>query len=262
MKLFFKHFGSGPPLIILHGLYGSGDNWYSIGKALSNHFEIFLVDLRNHGSSPHDPEMSNSVMTSDLIEFFSEREIEKACIIGHSMGGKVAMRFALQNPDKLSKLVIVDVAMRSYEGSENYDREAGLHKRIIESLGRLNISNSKSRNEVDLELSTFIKQKTLRDFLLKNLKRRTNGEFYWSLNIESLKNNIFNILEGIESGDNTFNGPVMLIVGKQSDYVTIKDYVKFRQVFPHIRIEEVEAGHWVHAEQPEKTIELLTEFLA
>jgi esterase len=262
MKLFFKHFGSGPPLIILHGLYGSGDNWYSIGKALSNHFEIFLVDLRNHGSSPHDPEMNNSVMTSDLIEFFSERKIEKACIIGHSMGGKVAMHFALQDPDKLSKLVIVDVAMRSYGASEDFDREIGLHQRIIESLGSLNISNSKSRTDVDLELSTFLKQKSLRDFLLKNLKRRTNGEFYWSLNIESLKNNIFNILEGIESGDRTFDGPVMLIVGKQSDYVSIEDYAQFRQVFPHIRIEEVEAGHWVHAEQPERTIELLSEFLA
>jgi len=261
MKLVFKQLGTGRPLIILHGLYGSGDNWYTVGKALSKHFDVFLIDLRNHGLSPHDPEMSNSLMTADLEEFFTDMKIENASIIGHSMGGKIAMRFALKNPEKISKLVVVDVAMRSYETSENFNNEARLHQKIIDSLGKLDISSSRSRVDIDSELSEYLKPKPLRDFLLKNLKRRINGEFYWALNIESLKNNIFNILEGIDSGGKTFNRPVMLIVGKQSDYVTSEDYAQFREVFPHLRIEELETGHWVHAEQPERTIELLTEFL-
>jgi esterase len=261
MKLAFNLFGNGRPLIILHGLYGSGDNWFTIGKALSSRFEVFLVDLRNHGLSPHDPAMSNSLMVSDLQEFISERKLENVCIIGHSMGGKVAMRFALQNPDKLAKLVIVDVAMRSYKDSNNLKGEFRLHQKIIETLGNLNISGTRSRTDVDSQLAVALKEKPLRDFLLKNLKRKTNGEFYWSLNLETLKNNIPDILEGIDAGGRTFDRPVMLIVGKQSDYVTKEDYVQFRQVFPHIRIEEVEAGHWLHAEQPERTIELLKEFL-
>ena len=196
MKLACKHFGNGQPLLILHGLYGSGDNWYTVGKALSNHFEVFLLDLRNHGLSPHHPEMNNSLMAADLEEFFAEKKIEKACVIGHSMGGKIAMHYALQYPEKLSKLVIVDVAMRSYKVSGNLKHEISLHQKIIESLGKLDISGSRSRMDIDTQLSAILNNKSLRKFLLKNLKRRTTGEFYWALNIESLKNNISNIMDG------------------------------------------------------------------
>jgi esterase len=261
MKLAYRQFGNGHPLIILHGLYGSGDNWFTVGKALSKHFEVFLIDQRNHGLSPHQKEMSSSLMTSDLEEFFNDKKIENAHIVGHSMGGKIAMHFALQNPEKISKLVVVDVAMKSYQESENLKREVSIHRKIIDSLGKLDISNSRSRADIDLQLSDDFKEKSLRDFLLKNLKRRSTGEFYWSINIQSLKENLLNILEEVESGGKTFNKPVLLVVGKKSDYVTKEDYVQFRKVFPNIRIEEIEAGHWIHAEQPERTIELLKEFL-
>jgi esterase len=261
MKLVFKKFGSGCPLIILHGLYGSGDNWYSIGKALSQNFEVYLVDLRNHGSSPHHPDMNFDLMTSDIEEFFIDEKLEKVCILGHSMGGKIAMNFTLNNPNKVVKLVIVDVALRSYTTTGDYSQEANTHRKIVDSLAKLDISGSRSRKDIDLELSQYITQKPLRDFLLKNLDRQKSGEFSWTLNIESLNNNLTNLLEGINPGKRIFGGPVLLITGKQSIYVTAEDYVQFRNVFPQIRIEEFDTGHWVHAEQPEKIINLLVEFL-
>ncbi len=261
MKLFCRQFGSGRPLLILHGLYGSGDNWYTVGRALSQQYQVFLIDLRNHGSSPHHPEMNYDVMIKDLKEFIDERRLNEIYLAGHSMGGKIAMGYTLQNPNKIAKLIVIDIAMRSYDTTGNFSQEVKTHQKIIESLAKLDISGSRSRSDIDDQLSAYLSQKSLRDFILKNLKRNKRGELYWSLNIEALRNNLSKILQGIDPDNRIFERPVLLIKGKKSVYVNIKDQEILRNAFPLIRIEEFNTGHWVHAEQPEKTIKLIEEFL-
>jgi esterase len=261
MKLFCRQSGTGQPLLILHGLYGSGDNWHSVGKVLSQYFEVFLIDLRNHGNSPHHPEMNYEVMIDDLKEFIIDRSLDQIYLVAHSMGGKVAMGYTLQNPDKVAKLVIVDIAMRSYETQETFNKEAAAHKIIIESLGKIDISGSRSRADIDQQLAGYLSHKPLRDFILKNLKRNAEGKFYWALNVAALKDNLSKIMQGIDANNNIFNRPVLLIKGKKSVYVNNEDYQQLRNTFSKIKMEELETGHWVHAEQPENVTALIKEFL-
>jgi esterase len=257
MQLHFRKLGSGPPLIILHGLYGSGDNWYSIGRALSKNFTIYLVDLRNHGLSPHDAVFNYEVMTADLEEFFTDIAIEKACVLGHSMGGKVAMNFALKHQTQVEKLVIIDIALRSYSQSPQFEQ----HKKIIEALRHLAIDTNPSRLAIDDELAITIPQASIRQFLLKNLKRNESNKFYWGFNLEALRNNMTELLQNIDTGNSHFKNPVLVIRGINSGYITDSDLNTFHHIFSAMRIEDFETGHWVHAEQPEKLITLLLDFL-
>jgi esterase len=258
MQLHFRKLGSGPPLIILHGLYGSGDNWYPIGRALSRQFTVYLIDQRNHGLSPHDPVFNYEVMTLDLFEFYSDRSLEKASIIGHSMGGKVAMNFAFQYPAKVEKLIIIDIALRSYL----YSPQIADHQKIIEALSSLDIIHVSSRAEIDTQLAHKIPQPPLRQFLLKNLKRKENNGFYWGLNILALQDNMTELLQKVDSGDSPFKGPVLVVSGKNSGYINQVDRIEFSKVFPDPRFEEFNTGHWVHSEQPDTLINLFLEFLS
>jgi esterase len=257
MRLHFRKLGSGPPLIILHGLYGSGDNWYSIGHALRQFFTVYLIDQRNHGLSPHDSLLNYDVMTTDLSEFFSDHSIEKASVLGHSMGGKIAMNFAIREPDKVEKLIVIDIALRSYYQSP----QLKFHKKIIEALNSLDISTTRSRSEIDAQLALIIAQPAVRQFLLKNLKRRENEDFYWSINLEALGENIAELMYEVDTRHSYFKNPVLIVSGINSGYIKADDRRYFHHVFPRVRIEEFDTGHWVHAEQPEKLIKLLLEFL-
>jgi esterase len=258
MQLHFRQLGTGPSLIILHGLYGSGDNWFSVGRELSKYFTVYLIDLRNHGQSLHDPDFSYSLMTSDLEEFFISKKIEKASIMGHSMGGKVAMSFALKNPSKTEKLVVVDIALRSYQNAPQLIQ----HRQIIEALCNLDISSQLSRNEIDHELARAIPHLSVRQFLLKNLKRNSKNEFYWSLNLVVLKNKISALLQEIDTSGAPFEKPTLIVRGIKSDYISEVDLNDFRKVFPKYKLEDFFTGHWVHAEQPEKLINILIDFLS
>ncbi len=200
-------------------------------------------------------------MTQDLAEFFCSENLEYACIIGHSMGGKVAMNYTLQNPSKIKKLVVIDIALRSYSPSGNFAPQAFIHQKIVESLNNLDISVAKTRLEIENRLSVDIQQKPLRQFLLKNLKRNHKGKFYWGLNIKALKNNLTLLLNGVDTENKTFHNPVLVISGVHSGYINSEDKTMFRKVFPRVRIEELDSGHWVHAEHPDKLIELLVDFL-
>jgi esterase len=257
MQLHFRKFGSGCPLIILHGLYGSGDNWYTIGKQLSKYFTIYLVDGRNHGSSPHDPVLDYDVMTMDLSDLFLTENIEKACLMGHSMGGKVSMKFALLYPRRIKKLVILDSALRSYAESP----QTAVHQHIIESLIKLDIFNATNRADIETQLSNAIPQAAIRQFLLKNLKRRNNGQFYWGFNLLALMDNLPRLLEEIKTYGDKYTGPVMVISGENSGYINDQDVLDLKNVFPSLRFEKLPAGHWIHTEQPERLMELLLSFL-
>ena len=168
MQLHFRSYGDGEPLIILHGLFGSLDNWHSMSVKLAAPFQVFAVDQRNHGASPHSPEMSYPIMADDLEEFLQSQGLARAYVMGHSMGGKTAMQFALRYPHRVERLVVVDIAPRVY---------SPLHARILEALLALDLASFKTRKQVEDALASAIPELGTRQFLLKNLTRGAEGHF-------------------------------------------------------------------------------------
>lgn len=261
MKLAFNKTGSGYPLVILHGLYGSGNNWFTVAKNLSHQFEVYLPDQRNHGQSEHCDEIDYNLLTSDLEEFFQYQNIQKAILIGHSMGGKVAMNFTLKNPEKVKKLVVVDIALRAYTTEGEFAPQAHFHRKIINLLLSIDIQKTNSRADVDSILATFINESQVRQFLLKNLKRNNEGSFYWGLNLKSLDNNIHKLLDAIDTHNQINIIPVLLISGKKSGYIKPADIDDFKKVFSNFSHIELDSGHWIHVEQAEKFQEVVLNFL-
>ena len=166
IQLNFRKSGEGPPLVILHGVFGSGDNWLTVSKQFMPHFEVFLVDQRNHGRSPHTSEFSYDILVQDLLDFANDQGFQKFYLIGHSMGGKVAMKFAAKYPERLEKLVIVDIAPRYYKPH---------HQEIMAGFNAVDLENMKSRNEADEAMASQIAELDVRQFLLKNLYRNTKS---------------------------------------------------------------------------------------
>jgi pimeloyl-ACP methyl ester carboxylesterase len=253
MKLNYKELGDGgQPLIILHGLFGSSDNWMTIGRKLSEKFHVYLVDQRNHGDSPHDDVHNYEVMADDLEEFIESNNIENPHIIGHSMGGKTAMYFAVQHPDLYDKLVVVDIAPKAYPVH---------HDSILEGLCSLKLDKIESRGDADQKLSEYVPEKGVRQFLLKNLTRNENKEFEWKINLPILEKNIEVVGKGLEKSLTT-EKDTLFIGGKNSNYIKSEDHIAINNFFPNARIKMVEgAGHWIHAEKPEEFLSLIEDFL-
>lgn len=264
MHLFFRKTGTGPPLVILHGLYGSSDNWMGIAKLLEKHFEIYIPDQRNHGRSPHSDEFNYPLLTNDLYDFFIQNNISKAVLLGHSMGGKVTMHFAREHAECISSLIVVDIAPKNYSTTVN--PESLVHVSILKALNNLDLSAIKNREEADVFLSQFIHQKKLRSFLLKNLKLNKNGNYLWALNLDSIQNNFRNIAEGFspEIWDHVkiTNFPVLFVKGSLSNYLAKEDFTLINKLFPGSEIYEIaEAGHWLHAEKPEELAKKILSFV-
>ncbi|MEJ0055195.1 MAG: alpha/beta fold hydrolase [Bacteroidota bacterium] len=217
MKLFFRSSGQGAPLIILHGLFGSSDNWYSLAKVFAEHFTVYLVDQRNHGQSPHSDEMNYTLLAEDLKDFIEEHSIQQPVIMGHSMGGKTAMNFAVKYPNQLSKLIVVDIVPKFYPVH---------HDAILDGLKAIPLATLSSRNESDTILSKYVPEPDVRQFLLKNLSRLPAkqvglpaGGFEWKINVEAIDRNIEKLGEGlIYSGK--YDGPSLFIKGKKSNFTT------------------------------------------
>jgi len=254
MKLFCRKYGSGPPLIILHGLYGSSDNWVSIAKSLSGSFTVYLPDQRNHGQSPHSPVHDYDSMKEDLYNLAGELKLQKFFLAGHSMGGKTAVNFALTWPEKLYGLLIADI---SPFVSENRNSAAYVqHKNILNSILSLDITRARTREEVERLLSGNINSDITRRFIMKNLKRESDNSFSWKLNAPALLDNLDRIMEGIEPGDeysDELSGfPVFFLKGEYSDYIPEGDFQKIRRIFPAVDFIIIpESGHWIHADNPE-----------
>lgn len=252
MKLFFRQMGEGQPLIILHGLFGSSDNWLTIGKALSEIYRVYLIDQRNHGQSPHSEEFNYLAMADDLKQFIEANNISNPIILGHSMGGKTAMQYAVNNPESWDKLVVVDIAPKSYPVH---------HDSILEGLESLNLKELSSRNEADNSLSEYVPEFGIRQFLLKNLSRDVDG-FKWKINLPVISKNIEIIGEGL-NGRLGKSKPVLFIRGENSNYIKETDFTLIDESFPGAQIQTIEkAGHWVHAEQPEHFLSSLKTFLS
>ncbi|ALI98774.1 alpha/beta fold hydrolase [Rufibacter tibetensis] len=253
MELNYKLLGEGQPLLILHGLFGTLDNWQTLGREFSKTFQVYLIDLRNHGRSPHSQEFSYQLMTDDLLEFIEQHQLQNPMIIGHSMGGKVAMNFALQNPDKLSKLLVADIAPKAYPPH---------HDDIIAGFRSIDLNAIQNRQEADDQLAQKVDDVGTRMFLLKNLYRKDDNSFGWRLNLDSIEQNLDQILGNIES-ETPFTKPTLFLRGGNSRYIKPEqDIAQIQGLFPAAKIETIEnAGHWLHAEQPQEFYRLTMQFL-
>ncbi|MEM1119932.1 MAG: alpha/beta fold hydrolase [Bacteroidota bacterium] len=252
MQLNYKSFGEGYPIIILHGLFGTLDNWQTIAKKLAENYTVYLIDQRNHGRSPHSDEFNYEVMAEDLQAFMESQWIYEAHIIGHSMGGKAAMQFALNYPDMVNQLVVVDIAPKAYTGG---------HHAIFEALFGLDLAKVDNRKTADQLLQTKIADFGVRQFLLKNLTRKKEGGFRWKMNLPVIYQNYPRLMAAITSSD-TFDHPTLFIRGGASDYVQEEDMTGINNLFPKAQLTTVEnAGHWVHAVAPLALLKLVTDFL-
>lgn len=251
MKLFFREYGNGQPIVILHGLFGSSDNWLTQAKYLSEDYKIYTVDLRNHGQSPHDPEFNYKAMTEDLHEFFQDHQLSDVTLVGHSMGGKAAMNFSLAHPEMIERLVVVDIAPRYY------DLE---HYVIADGLVAIPIDTLSSRNEADDVLSKYVSDPGTRQFLLKNLQRKSEGGFSWKINLPVIREQLSNVGEDLLF-EGVFNKPVLFIRGAHSSYVLDSDWARIRQIYPAAKLETLETGHWVQAEKPVEFVDTLKGWL-
>lgn len=263
-KLNFRKFGEGEPLIIMHGLYGSSDNWVSIARELMHDFSVYVIDLRNHGSSPHLPEHNYQAMTDDLVEFMNDNQIYSSVILGHSMGGKVAMFFTAIHPERVKKLVVVDISPRSYE-FEKGDRQITDHKHILEAMASIDISKMASREQADEILAKTISSDRIRHFLLKNLRRNRDKSFQWKINVDVLNQNLPAVLVGIEDEKDelsSFLNPALFIKGGNSDYIQVQDEEMIKDYFYNVQIKTIpDASHWVHAEKTTEFLRIIKEFI-
>lgn len=246
-----KIYGQGDPIIILHGLFGMLDNWQTVAKKLAEEYMVILVDQRDHGKSKHTDEFNYQLLAEDLREFLEENWIHTCHIIGHSMGGKTAMQFSASNSDMIEKMVIVDIGHKAYKPG---------HEIIFKALLEVPIDTVESRQEVDEIISKYIDDSGIRLFLMKNLKRKKEGGFRWKMNLELLHKEYLNIIAAIE-----INEPIgvdtLFIYGSKSHYIVPSDIDDIKSIFPQSRHEELDAGHWIHAEKPDELVELVKRFL-
>jgi len=253
VKLHFRTWGGGFPLIILHGLLGSLDNWQPLSRRCGAHFKVFAVDQRNHGCSPHSDEFGYEVMSRDLLEFMQTHGLAGAHLLGHSMGGKTAMHFALHHPDLVGKLVVVDMASRAYPPQ---------HAATLEALLALDLKPFSAREPIDAALAGFVPEAELRQFLLKNLRRDPAGAFRWKVNLRSILEN-YRHLNAALAADRPFSKPALFVRGGKSDYVRDADFDLIRGIFPQAEFQTIPgAGHWVQADAPEAFLKVVVEFLA
>jgi pimeloyl-ACP methyl ester carboxylesterase len=254
MKLFYRHFGEGEPVIILHGLFGISDNWVTIGKRMADKYEVFIPDQRNHGRSPHSDTFNYFALVDDLYEFIEDHRLINPVIIGHSMGGKVAMNFALEHPSKTDKLVVIDMSVREYKARKQ-------HIEIIEALLAVDMSRIKSRAEVEKIVSQKIESPRIRQFVMKNLYRINSNTFGWRINIKAIYENLEDIFVGIDS-PYTFDKPSLFIKGELSDYILDEDYDLIKKYFPNAKFQTIKnASHWVHAEKPDELCDVFSRFI-
>lgn len=240
-------------LVILHGLFGMADNWVSIGRQVSKDRRVIIPDLRNHGRSPHSQEFSVDIMVEDLVELLDDLESTVTIIMGHSMGGKVAMRFALLHQNRVEKLIVADMSMRPSKLKDE-------HWMIFKTMKDSPIENLKSYTEIEDLISKYIAGQRLVLFIMKNIKKTKTG-YGWKLNFKALMSSFEKEMEPLAK-DEVFDNPALFIRGGKSDYILDEDFDKINRHFPVNIIETIDgAGHWLHADNPEEFIHLVESFI-
>ena len=248
-----KIIGNGKPLLILHGLLGMGDNWITLGRRYAEQgFKVHLIDQRNHGKSFHDEEMTYEALTDDLYNYIKAHQIESFDLLGHSLGGKTAMFFALQYPELLHKLIVVDIAPKYYSPHHHF---------IFDTIDKIDLSRLKTRREVEKFVSQYIDSPAIVKFILKNLGRQQDGTFIWKANMPALAASLEELGEALPPLQES-QVPALFIKGAKSPYILPNDFSQIKAHFPNAEITTIpNSGHWVHAEQPviffEKTLNFL-----
>jgi pimeloyl-ACP methyl ester carboxylesterase len=244
MKLHSKIYGDkGQDLIVIHGLFGMSDNWNALGKKFSKYCKVHLIDLRNHGRSPHSSDFDYDVMCEDVLEYMEGHNIQKPILLGHSLGGKVAMKCAFTYPEKIDKLIVDDIAPREYD--------IEFIKDVVLSLYKIRLECFSKRADVDKEISLFIGDDFTKLFILKNLYKNKDKVFAWRFNIDVFVEKIKNIQNA-----NFVNGictlPTYFIRGENSNYINSDDESLIQKYFSDVSISTIkDAGHFLHAEKPE-----------
>ncbi|NOZ65777.1 MAG: alpha/beta fold hydrolase [Alphaproteobacteria bacterium] len=251
MKLNFEQVGNGPGLIILHGLFGSASNFRTLARQIGEFYTVYSLDLRNHGASPHDSDVSFDAMAADIIEFMDDHNIQKTNLMGHSLGGKVAMQVALSHPDRISRLIAGDIAPVEYPHH---------HDGIFDGLNAVSRSDVSSRKEADAILADYVAIPEVRLFLLTNLVRKDDGSLGWRINVSGLEGGYEYIAKRPKG--HPYPGPSLFIRGALSDYVREDNYPAIYALFPQARIVTMEGtGHWLHAEKPQEYKKIVLNFL-
>ncbi|MGP8215031.1 MAG: alpha/beta fold hydrolase [Bacteroidia bacterium] len=253
MKLWYRKLGSGKPLFILHGLFGSSDNWQTLGKHFAQYFTVYFIDQRNHGQSPHSNEWNYEVMSEDIVELMQDENLDKVMLLGHSMGGKTAMHFTVRYPEKVEKLAVVDIGPKKYPVTNQF---------VIEAIEQFDPKKVKSRKEADEIMAPYITDAGVRQFLLKNLYWDENQQLSWKFNYEVIKQNLKIISEITPVPVTPVKIPVLFVKGEKSDYIFPSDIKLITSMFPEARLITIPgAGHWVHADRPQEFFKAVAEFL-
>lgn len=255
MKLAYREYGQGQPMIIMHGLFGQSDNWNSLAKKFAeNNLRVFTIDLRNHGLSPHSNEWSYEIMAEDLKEFIDEHQLVNPIILGHSMGGKVVMFFELMYPSVSSKSIVADIAPRQYEPH---------HQSVLQALNAVNFDEIGTRKEAEEIMSRYIDDFGTKQFLLKNIywtESASDKKMAWRFNLNVITEKILDIGKALIPG--TSNTKTLFIRGEKSNYVLDSDIPSVAQHFPnYVLVTIPNAGHWVHAEQPQQFYDEVIKFI-
>ncbi len=249
-KLNFKTFGEGDPVVIVHGLFGMLDNWKTFARHLAKDYMVYIVDLRNHGKSPHLEGMNYKLMAQDLAHFLEAEWIYEARFIGHSMGGKVVMQLSVDYPEIIEQQMIVDIGPKKYEGG---------HQTIFEALLSAPIQTAQQRSEIQDHLKQYIQELDVIQFLMKNVSRVPAGGFRWKMNLHEIHAHYQDILNNIDIGQ-TIEVPTLFVRGAKSNYINDELSAIIKQQFLNAQIETIDAGHWIHAEKPEELLTLCKEF--
>ncbi|MBO0331481.1 alpha/beta fold hydrolase [[Muricauda] lutisoli] len=248
-----KILGEGQPFIILHGFLGMSDNWKTLGTQYAeNGFQVHLIDQRNHGKSFHSDEFNYDVLSDDVINYMNHHNIDSAYVMGHSMGGKTAMQLATTHPDRVKKLIIADIAPKYYPPHHDF---------IFNGLSHLDFNQISDRRQADEELAKHIKDRGIRQFLLKNLYWVEKEKLGFRFNFDVLKNRMEEIGENIFPNA-IYDGPALFLRGDRSEYIQPNDFAEIKRHFPNAEIETIDkAGHWLHAENPKQFYEKSFTFL-
>jgi len=248
--LYYKSLGNGPPLIILHGLFGSGDNWRTIGKQLAEHFQVILVDQANHSRSPWTETWSYEQAARDVIGVMDDLGLDQAAVLGHSMGGKVAMTLVQMFAPRVDKLIVVDIAPKRYQRG---------HDLIFEAVFDLDFDKIATRADADSALASRIDSPMVRQFILKNLSRDPEKGWRWKTNFQLLYDTYYKMVGEIPI--DKIMHPTLFIRGGRSIYVSDEDIESIKRDLPHVQLETIDAGHWIHAERPQELLSAVRSFL-
>ena len=253
VRLNFKTYGEGKPLLVLHGLFGSNRNWSGIARQLSTSHQVIAVDLRNHGASGHSESMTYPEMAEDIATLAKSLGHDSISILGHSMGGKTAMVLSLLNPSLVERLIVVDIAPVLYPSN---------HDELITAMQSLPVNELETRNQADAFLSQQVSDPQLRQFLLQNLIREDEG-YRWRINLQAIHNNHASLRDfPAEFNDRSFHGPALFLSGQLSDYIQADHHEIIRSYFPDSRhVAIADANHWIHADKPEEVIKEVSIFL-